>query len=113
MTEHPSDVGFYYYFIHTSWGVEECADILRALLGKFTRDEWVDALNRSEKIHEGEVGRAGGIIFIRSAGPSLDFSENCVTATTRCVAPLLPLIIENPAAFPTSPSTAPWSQGQD
>lgn len=104
MTENPSDIGWYYYFIHDTWGVEECATILRGLMGG-EHSSWVDALNASEKIHDGEVGRAGGVIFIRTAGPSFTttkrtwFDEHMDDAAFAW--------LTDPANFPTSPSTDP------
>lgn len=53
------------YCVHDTWGARECAEILRALHGKFTVDEWVAALEASKKHYAEEVGTAGGVTFMR------------------------------------------------
>jgi len=58
------DVGWYYYFVHHTWTLRECAEVLRAMHGRFTVDEWVASLESSTKVHRGELGRAGGLIFV-------------------------------------------------
>jgi hypothetical protein len=67
-----TDDGNYYYVIPNSWGLEECASMLVALHGQvFTLNAWKTALANSHKQVKGEVGRAGGLIFVRSEGPKL------------------------------------------